>query len=218
MHTEAWLGAAVAGLVALGCSPESEGGGGDGGTGGVSGPEAGAGGSSVIPADRLVPWSPGVRGGLPDPATACPASAAERAGFRRARRRGHRRCCGLRCSRSPRHRRAAPCACRPGPTSCAAGSPSTRASCCAGKVLPPAACCSKATRRASRSSSTTGATSRRCAAGLARGTTELDVDDASGFVGGRVRRDPADQRLVGDGSRGALAQRDLGAGGQPSGR
>ncbi len=87
MHTEAWLGAAVAGLVALGCGSESKdsGGGGDGGagmtsggTGGVSGPEAGAAGSiasGLIPADRLVPWSPGVPGGLPDPATACPASA-----------------------------------------------------------------------------------------------------------------------------------------------
>ena len=51
----------------------ASGGGGAGATGGaaVDGSVAG----SPIPANRLVPWSPGVSGGLPAPAAACPASA-----------------------------------------------------------------------------------------------------------------------------------------------
>ena len=75
------LGILVAGLVVLGCDSESEAapGSGGGGAGGSSSPDAGAEGGVIaggpIPPDRLVPWDPGVRGELPDPVAACPASA-----------------------------------------------------------------------------------------------------------------------------------------------
>ncbi len=76
------LGGLAAGLILLGCDAGSKtlpGDGGGGGSGGSIGTDAGAEGGGVaggpIPPNRLVPWNPGVRGGLPDPLAACPAGA-----------------------------------------------------------------------------------------------------------------------------------------------